>query len=185
MTEDIPRPAPLPKLLDDGNRALRAALDLPDKFCRSKHRQAIGEIALEHPHTVCFVTLLEEGTCVSQAFGLTNEPDYRKVALRPPGNVFAGKKFVMWLLQGRLLEIDQPISGALVLYFAGEDWRHVGVISAPGRVTSQWGTYPVYDHKTSEVPARYGDRVRFFKMLAPREALTQFLNFAHDHGGSA
>ena len=132
-----------------------------------------------------FVTLLDEGTCVTQAFGLTNEPDYRNMALRSPGNVFAGKKFVTWLLQWRLQETDQPVPGALVLYFAGEDWRHVGVISAPGRVTSQWGTYPVYDHETSEVPARYGDRVRFFEMLAPREALTQFLDFARDRGGSA
>jgi hypothetical protein len=77
--------------------------------------------------------------------------------------VFAGRRFVEWLLKNRLVEFQRPVPGCLVLYFTGDVWQHVGVVAGEGRVISQWGTFPVYEHALFEVPARYGNEARFFQ----------------------
>jgi hypothetical protein len=51
-------------------------------------------------------------------------------------------------------------------------------------VISQWGQFPVYEHDVSEVPARYGDEVRYFEMPAQGEPLRLFLEYAKTSGVS-
>jgi len=95
--------------------------------------------------------------------------------------IFGGRKFVDWLIANRLSETDQPAVGSCALYFAGSDWKHIGT---PNRVTSQWGTFPIYDHDVCEVPASYGDQVRFYEKPPPEQALSHFLDYARSEGVS-
>ena len=93
-------------------------------------------------------------------------------------NVFAGLDFVEWALAGRLRPIDDPQIGSLAMYFMGEKWRHVGLVYRSGRIISKWGTYPVYEHEISDIPASYGNRVRFYERPTHSDALALFLEYA-------
>jgi hypothetical protein len=163
--------------MSNNNRLLRAALDLPDGFDRFKHRKAIEDVARTHAHSVVYRSLVEESTCATHAFGLSKDATYRAVASSFGRKIFAGRAFMEWLL-GTLREIDQPSPGCLALYFSGEIWQHVGVVSSSGRVVSQWGTFPVYEHRVFEIPSRYGDVVRYFEMPSRAETLRLFLEYA-------
>jgi hypothetical protein len=169
-------------LCGPNNQALREALDAPDGFPISRHREYIERVRLVHPHTVVFRQAIGLSTCVLHALGLSDEPVYRAIALNFDGRVFAGRAFMQWLINGHLVEIDKPTDGSLALYFNQGVWQHVGIVSGDRRVTSQWGMFPVYDHDVWESPARYGDEVRYFSMLVPGEPLRLFLEFAKTQG---
>lgn len=166
------------------NTALREALDAPDGFPASRHREYIGRLRSVHPHTVVYQETRDQSTCVLYALELAHDPTYRAVATDFNGRIFAGRAFMEWLVRGHLTEIDRPTEGSLMMYFSKGIWQHVGVSSRDGRVISQWGTFPIYEHELCELPARYGDEVRYF--LAPRtdELLRLFLEFAKTQGVS-
>jgi hypothetical protein len=164
------------------NRALREALDAPDGFPISQHREYIERVRLTHPHTVVFRQAIDLSTCVLYALSLSGEAVYRAIAVNFGGRVFAGRAFMQWLINGRLVELDKPMNGSLALYFNQGVWQHVGMVSGDGRATSQWGMFPVYDHDVWELPARYGDEVRYFSMLKIGEPLRLFLEFATTQG---
>jgi hypothetical protein len=88
------------------------------------------------------------------------------------------------LIDGHLVEIEQPKAGCLALYFDKGVWQHVGLVSDPGRVISQWGMFPVYDHDVCELPARYGNEVRYFSMPDAGEALRLFVEYTKTQGVS-
>jgi hypothetical protein len=161
--------------------ALRAALDVPEGTLIGDHSRLIKERTRGHSHTVKLVCEPQGGTCVSYALGLNSNPIYETIRQDFDREVFAGKRFVEWMV-GVRDEIDQPAIGSLALYFLGADWKHVGTVAGLDRVTSQWGTYPIYEHGLCEVPASYGDQVRFFERPSARQALSDFLNYARSEG---
>lgn len=166
--------------LDD----LRKALDAPDGFDRFAHRKRTERVKATHPHSVQYHELVSGSTCLTYALGLYKDDTYRAIA--GPAfsyEVFAGKPFVERLLeQGLLVELEQAVPGCLVLYFADGVWKHAGTASLANRVISQWGTFPVYEHETFEVPARYGNQVRYFTMPDTAESLALFVEYAKSLG---
>jgi hypothetical protein len=158
--------------------ALRTALDVPEGTLIGHHHRVLIERTRGLIHTVKFVSKPQPGTCVAFAFGLSNDPAYKATVRDSNGKVFAGKRFVEWMMRNRLQEIDPSKIGSLVLYFSGSDWKHIGTETGLNRVTSQWGTYPIYEHELYEVPERSGDVVRFFDKPPPKRALADFLDYA-------
>jgi len=165
--------------LEDSNRALRRALNIRGVPAH-QHRLAVERLAETQPHTVTFVGERADQTCATYAFHLTDNPTYRTIAVEC--DVFAGKKFMLWAIAGRLDEIGEARAGCLVCYFSKAGWQHIGVISESGRVASKWGTFPLYEHDLAEIPTEYGDRVRFFNRPTAYEALSLFLDFARECG---
>ncbi|MEX2124970.1 MAG: hypothetical protein WD795_13830 [Woeseia sp.] len=166
------------------NYDLRIALDAPDGFLSGKHREMIERVRHTHPHTVVYRELIDESTCVTYAFTLFRDRVYRAVASNFGGEIFAGRRFMEWLIQHHLEEIGRPVLGCIATYSCKGVWQHVGIVSGAGRVTSQWGTFPVYEHGVFEVPARYGDEVRYFKTLPRGGAVRLFLDFSKTCGSS-
>jgi hypothetical protein len=160
-----------------GDPALRKALEL-DGVAAAEHPQRIEALKERLPHTIQYVNGDHVATCASYAFRLSEDSVYRAVARGSEPNIFAGLKFVEWALAGRLRPIDDPQIGSLAMYFMGEKWRHVGLVYRSGRIISKWGTYPVYEHEISDIPASYGNRVRFYERPAPPDALALFLEYA-------
>jgi hypothetical protein len=103
--------------LDCGGLELRFALEIPD-MARGKHRSKIEEIRGSHPHTVAYCKEQPiDGVCLSYALGLIGEQAYEDIAmvarvLGLPGE-FYGTDLANWLLDGRLVEIDEEHEGAL------------------------------------------------------------------------
>jgi hypothetical protein len=50
------------------------------------------------------------------------------------------------------------------------------------RLISKWGGFPVYDHRLEEVPASYGDEVKFFEAPSEGIGLEWFLEYARATG---
>ena len=87
-----------------------------------------------------------------------------------------------WLIERHLVELDTPVVGCLVCYFAAGRWTHVGVMLAGNRVRSKWGVMPRYEHDMAEVPAEYGQCVRFYERPPPAMARRRFREFALEQG---
>jgi hypothetical protein len=152
------------------NKALRSALDLPPETLNGEHAPKIE--ALRHEYHVP-----DDLTCLPYAFELTNNPTYRVIASEFNREVFAGRKFAEWLLNNWLRELSDPTLGQLALYFSDKIWRHAGFVIAADRITSKWGTFPVYDHDFWEVPISYGNELRFFQRPSREDALPLFLDY--------
>lgn len=167
------------------NPALRAALNIPPRCDPSKHRDMIEEIAKAHPHSIVYVELPELSTCAPYALGLWNDPTYEAIRLYFWPQLFAGRDFMEWAIENRFAEIAEPRVGCLAMYFTGTTWQHCGVVSADGRVVSQWNNCPVYSHALFEIPAEYGDVVRYFEKPAAESALGWFTEYAEQRGVSA
>jgi hypothetical protein len=169
--------------LPTANMALRKALDL--KLSPQEHRAKVQELRQAYSHTITFIRYREmDLSCVPYALGLSENRLYRSVArwtldIFGSGNdVYAGTKFMTWLLQGYLQELAKPHAGCLVCYIANGEWKHIGIYGTDSRVTSKWGPLPLYEHRLEEVPAAYGCELRFFEKPSPEDAVTLFRQFA-------
>lgn len=160
------------------NKALRSVLDFPANTYATEHPQKVESARKSYPHSVSHVPGTGGLTCVPYALELADVPVYQAIGRDFGGEVFAGREFVEWLLEGRLKELVAPIPGCLAFYFEGWTWRHVGITGVGERVVSKWGTFPVYEHDFWEVPLTYGDRIRFFEQLSSARAIELFLEFA-------
>ena len=163
---------------------LRSALEVPEGTLIGDHHRVLVERTQGITHTVKLLSRPQPGTCIAFAFGLGNDPVYQAIALDFDGEVFAGRRFVEWMVRNRLKEIVEATASSLVLYFAGSDWRHIGTADASDRVVSQWGTFAVYGHGLFEVPQGYGDAVRFFDKPSPGQSFADFLDYARSEGVS-
>lgn len=85
---------------------------------------------------------------------------------------------MQWLIEKRLVEIEEPQDGCLVCYFTQEGWKHIGVLNPDRTVNSKWGTFPVYKHGIEEVPDDYGSEVRFYRKPSQADAILMFKEFA-------
>jgi hypothetical protein len=167
---------------DGRNKPLRCALDLPTGTLIGEHATKVDVLRGEHLHTVVLRQAPDDLTCLPYAFELTNNPIYRAIAADFDCEVFAGPKFMEWLLNNRLCEVSGRAPGVLALYFSDKIWRHAGFVISTDRITSKWGTFPVYDHHLWEVPISYGNELRFFKRPAPKDSLSLFLDYCRYEG---
>ena len=163
----------------ESNRHLRALLKLEGRDS-DQHLKEIEGLRAVHAHTIRFIEKRRDQTCATYAFSLTDDPTYRAVA--GLCNIYAGKEFMRWAIEGRLRELREPHEGCLVSYFFCGEWKHIGVIANSARVVSKWGTYPLYEHALAEVPEDYGSQVAFYARPSPAEALTLFIEFARECG---
>ena len=111
------------------------------------------------------------------ALGVPATRTTMKYCLRQCG-VRAGKDSIEWLARDHLVELEKPEIGCLALYFHHDVWAHIGVVTAHNRITSQWGTFPIYTHEIFEVPTSYGDAVRYYIRPNDEEAYSLFIEYA-------
>ncbi|MGA7328743.1 MAG: hypothetical protein WBX25_30735 [Rhodomicrobium sp.] len=174
--------------LANSNPALRKALEALESVPIGQHQAKVEKLAELHSHSIQFVSYKPgDLTCAAYTLGLAYNRTYRSLACwasrgEIDPSVLAGSAFMIWILDACLLEISEPRAGCLVCYFADGMWKRIGVISADRRVTSKWGTFPVYEHALAEVQKSYGDEVRFFERPSPQDALALFLQFASEKG---
>ncbi len=151
----------------------------------------VDALISEIPHTIVPVQSAHDlftYTCLVHALGFTSQDQYLAVAGLRGGKVFAGKAFASWLLRsGSLTEVNSSdaVIGSLVMYFDGDgEFRHVGLSKLNSRVESKWGQLGLYEHGLFEVPANYGDTVRYYKHLPYPVAIKLFYDFAAENGFS-
>jgi hypothetical protein len=161
---------------NDVARALRTALDFPPGTLQGEHAGMVRALHAAHPHSIVAVPEPAVLTCVPYALGFGENRLYQAIAMEFDPDIFAGRDFVEWLLDGRLHEVNAPKPDLLTLYFSGSVWQHIGLMISPTRVRSKWGTFPVYDHELWQVPASYGDELRFYELKD--DSLSLFVEYA-------
>ncbi len=116
---------------------------------------------------------LHTTNCHAFAFGIGGQLEYHalvemnKHVLTPI--VDAGFTTALIAEQG-LREIGDNLVaiGDIAIYFAQGQVVHSGIVISPERrIRSKWGTGVLHDHALGEVPASYGDEVRFFAAPDP------------------
>lgn len=164
-----------------------------ETFCNrvspEKNVALVDALMSEIPHSIVPVQSAHDlftFTCLVHALGFTGQVQYLAVAGLRLDKVFAGKAFASWLLQsGSLTEVSlsDAVIGSLVIYFDGDgEFVHVGLSKFNSRVESKWGQLGLYEHGLFEVPANYGDTVRYYKHLPYPVAIKLFYDFAAENG---
>lgn len=160
--------------LEDRDTELRRRLVIENKTI-SGHCDRVAGLSQEFRHTIRCVDRPTEGTCVTHALELLGR--FRPlVAQLQEAEVKPGRAFVEWLLRNEK-QLVTPKPDSLALYFDGETWKHAAVVLPDGRVRSEWGSYAVFEHRLSEVPADYGNAVRFFRRPCAEEAACLLFEF--------
>ncbi len=94
---------------------------------------------------------------------------------------FAGKEFFDWLIANQYLIQIQDGSesvGNFVVYFNSiQEFKHIGILLDKKRVKSKWGELGLYDHEILDVPANYGNDVKYFEPIKYDNAMFAFKQY--------
>ncbi len=161
-----------------GFKHLRQLLDeIPSKSHEdiAYHRQRIEELWDRCVHTIKWV---EDGggnklDCWTYVLGI---PSGIPNATDP--NIL--KEFFNSEILKLLKVVPNSLDGSLVVYFCGDVPEHIGVMRGR-RVVSKWGRNPVYNHGLFEVPAEYGDEIRYYQKPPEQFITTGFIEFVRSH----
>jgi hypothetical protein len=138
--------------------------------------QQIANLALAIPHSV---SLLEENTpgsprfnCYQRSLGLADVRFHSGIL-----EIFPGRDFAKFIVEHHLEEVEPENAqdGDHVIYF-GSEIQHAGTVQS-GMVESKWGTGHTWRHGVYEVPAYYGDAVRFFRAISRENVVRAAIDF--------
>ncbi len=159
---------------------LREALDLlTDESDCSKHPALLQE--LQYDNTIQLIESvrpIHTYTCFMHALGLIDQEQYVSVTRSGSGEIFANFEFVTYLLeQGALVEKTNAEPHDTAIYFQDNTPTHAGIVANNQQLISKWGTGHLYMHAVFEVPAKYGDTIRYYRSLPNEEVLRHFLEY--------
>jgi hypothetical protein len=99
-------------------------------------------------------------------------------------DVYPNSKFVAYLIDHHLTEVSPAAAddGDIVVYFAGAVPKHAGRVDGSS-IVSKWGTAHLWRHRLFEVPAAYGETVRFFRAINSVDSKLAFVRFAQSETG--
>ncbi len=170
------------------NRELREKLDQITALPRdqvSRCPELVHQLNASHPHTIEVVVdpaladlPLDKYTCFMHAFGLANSKPVIRIA-RALDHVYPNREFVAYLIENHLSETTPEATrdGDVIVYSDPEKITHTGDVFS-GRIVSKWGTGHLWNHRVFEVPARYGDDVKFYRAVPPQVAEEAFVAYA-------
>lgn len=176
-------------MIFDAPTILRTLLEeITDCKAVATHTQKIELVRGVHPHSIQILSGPKdtlEYNCVMFALGIETDDKYLKMLEHCPNDIHANTAFVQFLVdRGDILEQSHADPKSLAVYFGKEKVEHIGLITDDGRVLSKWGTGLLYQHAIFEVPANYGDTVRFFRPMERILVLKAFFEFAKARGVS-
>jgi hypothetical protein len=156
--------------------ALRKALDSiasgPLHQATPDHCEKVEKLRMEFHHSIRFVDHGKEGQrCFDYVLDI--HPDL--IADAWNGKLF--KPFIVWYCEKSLI---QDPNGEVAIYFDKQEPKHGGVYRDQ-RITSKWGSNPIYEHGIMEVPASFGDKVLRYRKPSQKEANRDFIKFVRGH----
>jgi hypothetical protein len=161
---------------------LRFALQkITDESNVKLHPTAISELDNHSIESLESAYPIENYTCVMDALQLVGNRQYEEIARCAYDNVFAGRKFITFLLSNfSLKELDCSEAGPndLIIYFQGGNFQHIGNLVNSFKVRSKWGSGGLYLHGIWEVPSSYGSEVKYFKAQNSNQYFELFIKYA-------
>jgi hypothetical protein len=151
-----------------GNEALRRELDAAMKILEpAAYASRLAELQEQFGHRIKVVDRHGNFNCYAYAFGLSKHPGFVSLVYRTRKTAVMDSAFVSeQLARGRLTEIDSSkiAPGSIALYLDGGPTHAALVREATPQLVleSKWGPSELHSHGLWEVPASYGDQVRFY-----------------------
>lgn len=154
-----------------GNAKLRGALDDATKLrFRHQYTEAIERLHREYAHAI---SVLPDGrdrialfNCFAYGLGVWEHPDFIRRVDAVSNSAIINSDVVRSLLEdGTLQEISaaEAAPGDVVIYFHKKAVTHAGVLGEQQTCRSKWGGDDVHQHGLWEVPAQYGNQVRYYR----------------------
>lgn len=131
------------------------------RAAKAQFRHNVEILAVTDPELKWF-------NCYAYALGVSTERRYLDLARQYQSSVLINSIFVAELLHNGVLveaQLADVQPNDVVLYFAGDLVKHgARIVSVKPNmvVQSKWGPHEVHEHPLWQVPADYGDRVRYF-----------------------
>jgi hypothetical protein len=155
-----------------GNAQLRSELDTATKLrFRHQYTEALERLRREFAHSISILPdgrdRIERFNCFAYALGLWEHPEYIRRVDAASNSAVANSLVVRALLEGgKLIETSAAaaVPGDVVLYFDKKAITHAALISEQQTYCSKWGGDDVHQHRLWEVPAQYGNRVRYYRV---------------------
>jgi hypothetical protein len=177
------------------NSELRERLQAITDSCSGQNdlQKQVGLIVAlyaSHPHSISPIGEAQPGkpetyrfNCHEYAFDLRGSSEIKKIAVQYH-SIFPGRDYVAWLIENVLTEvtISEARDGDFVVYFSNDQIMHTGVWTS-SKVRSKWGLAHLWEHGLYEVPASYGNTVRFFRKLAREQCIAAFVQYAEGRLG--
>lgn len=79
----------------------------------------------------------------------------------------------------KINDLSRKYGRSILQIYTNEDPANY---NCDGRVESKWGTLGLFNHAKLEVPAGYGEMLRFFEPLDYEVAIEHFCRFAKENG---
>jgi len=171
------------------NRRLRAELQrITDSYIgdeAEKQIRLVADLSVRYPHSIQLLGKAIPGqpdtfrfNCHECTFDLRASEEVRRIAMGY-SEIFPNRDYVAWLIDNVLREVSESEAqgGDFVVYFSNDDVTHSG-LWRDGKVHSKWGLSHLWEHAIDEVPASYGDRVRFFRNIKRDQCVAGFVTYA-------
>jgi len=164
-----------------GNAALRDELDEASQIRLPQiYVETLERLRCEFGHSIL---ILPDGSdritrfnCFAYGLGLWEHDDYIRRVNAANNSAIVNSQFVRAILDGGMLEeinAAEATSGDVLLYFHKEAVIHAAVVGENQTCRSKWGGNEVHQHGLWEVPAQYGDRVRYYRAPDASTILTR------------
>jgi len=167
---------------------LRVALDNLEKqgLDAFRHIDAVEGLKTKFHHSIKEIESriwLPSFTCLVYVMGFAGNATYSAVIKKAsPKEPFAGKDFFNWLVINKhliqIMDRSESVGDFIVYFNSYDEFRHIGILSDKRRVKSKWGQLGLYEHEVFEVPASYGDDIKYFESIKYDVAINIFKHFA-------
>lgn len=136
------------------------------------YRAGLDKLRDKYGHAIEIVDCgdIQRFNCFAFATGIVDLPAYQVLVDAESNSALLDSAFMRDLINdGDLQPVEDPAAGGIAVYFQGDRLTHAArILGDTSRFRSKWGPLEVHDHAHLEVPASYGDDVRFF--AAPNSA---------------
>jgi hypothetical protein len=160
----IPHPDPDPALAK-----LRSELSTLEDLKRTEHIARVETLRAIYPHSIGpanlpnhMIEALPYFNCFEFAFRLIEAPvvlgEFRKYM----AVVFDPMMVAALMADLQEKEPSDVVNKDLAIYFSDTGVTHAGIVKKPDEVLSKWGTGYIWFHGTFEIPAEYGQIVRYY-----------------------
>lgn len=166
-----------------GSRKLRGALAVAQAIrLPAVYVETLNTLQREFGHSIA---LLDEGheqisrfNCFAYALGIWDSQAFQDMVSAHSEDKLALANSTLlskWIEEGFLAEIQPGEAGTddIVAYFHRGQLVHFARFGSAGRLRSKWGANEVHEHRMWEVPADYGNKVRYFRRPKAEEILAR------------
>lgn len=175
------------------NRKLREALDAASSLTDwNAYLDALESLRVQYGHEIAVLpdgkARLSRFNCYAHALGLWEHADYISAVDRSSDSAIVDTVFVESMIQSILLvkrSDQQPRAGDIALYYRDGRPTHAALVVSIGdtiSLHSKWGGNEVHRHGLWEVPAMYGDCIRYFQQPKISDTLKLLCSSQDDNG---